>query len=534
MVKTSGKGIAQDAVLASEAGSSAPGHKGIKTTAYLPARFLLVGLVILLTLPGSVANVNGQLAATGSASRDILPGQALHVGAPAVASVATRGVKRVSVTVTLTNTGGQALTVHPNDFLLLSGEGDMFSQAGAPEPPDALTGAVAPAASRSARLTFLAPAAMLSQLCLLYRPDAGDALACVHLKLPAGLAQTDQSTVTTVTEYPLGGGLGDPWGTAVDAAGNVWFAEPGCDFAPICPPDAPPGQLGELLAGSHTLNFYPLPDINGNQPVFVTLDGPGHVWFTTPDNSMIGEFDPKTQQFIGQWPVIPDSGPWDLTFYRGKIWYTEYFISGIGEFDPQTHTYRDFATPTPNSGPYGIAANDPADGNLIWFTENNSRVAQIGVLDIASGQVVEYPIRARPADDLTPHLLALDAQGDPWWTEGLTRAIGTLHPQVAKAGRCGVRAGDCAGVQEFALPPPPRSCPNTHVSGIAIQGKQFIWIDDALAAQVGSFNLSTHQFTLYDLSDCNAHPHDGLVLDAAHHVWWNEEYVNALGELVQH
>ena len=117
----------------------------------------------------------------------------------------------------------------------------------------------------------------------------------------ATAAATPVPTAGTVQEYSLwsGGAVGDVWGTAMDAAGNVWFAEPGCDFAPTCMSSTPPGQLGELLAGSSTPQYFTLPNITGNQPIFVALDSAGHVWCTTPTNDMIGEFEPSTSSFVG-------------------------------------------------------------------------------------------------------------------------------------------------------------------------------------------------------------------------------------------
>jgi hypothetical protein len=336
------------------------------------------------------------------------------------------------------------------------------------------------------------------------------------------------SATAIITQYPLAGGVGEPWGTAIDAEGNVWFAEPGCDFAPTCSSSTPPGQLGVLPAGSSTPTFYPLPNITGNQPMFVTLDGAGNVWFTTPDNSMIGEFAPATKQFVGQWLVTPGSGPWDLTFHDGKIWYTEHLVSSIGEFDPLWHTYQDFPTPTANTNPYGIAAR----GDSIWFTENNSSVARIAVLNTDSDAIAEYLIRASlPGVPLTPHLIALDAHGNPWWTEGWVRAIGHLNVQQATPGVCAVTSGDCLGVSEHALPPPPTGCTASHTSGIAVQGGgQLIWLDDSLANQVGAFSPGTGTFTLFNLA-CGVHPHDGLNLHGSSQVWWDEEFANALGML---
>jgi streptogramin lyase len=242
-----------------------------------------------------------------------------------------------------------------------------------------------------------------------------------------------------------------------------------------------------------------------------------------------------------QWPVTPGSGPWALTFDQtGKLWYTEHLVSAVGEFDPSTDTYTDFTTPTnptnPNnpypSYPYGIAAS----GSLVWFTENNSSVARIAKLDTsANDQISEYLIRQQLPGGLTPHLIGVDANGHPWWTEGWVRAIGTLDPGVATSGQCATvsSAGDCTGVTEFPLPASTSTCNGSHVSGLAVQGgsNSRIWLDDSLAAQVGAYTPATNQFALDNLS-C-VHPHDGLDLDPALHVWWDEEFHNDLGELTQ-
>jgi streptogramin lyase len=333
-----------------------------------------------------------------------------------------------------------------------------------------------------------------------------------------------------MVEHPLSGGVGNPWGTAFDASGNTWFAEPGCDFAPTCSSSAGPGQIGYLAAGSSTPQFWKLPSITGNQPIFVALDGAGKVWFTTPNNSMIGEFDPVTQTFVGQWAVTPGSGPWDLAFNGGKIWYAEHLVSAVGEFDPTTHTYQDFQTPTANTQPYGIVGNDPANPALVWFTENTSSSAKVAYVDTAHGDAIsEFSVSANPGG-MTPHLITLDANGHPWWSEGWTRAIGTLNPAVATAGVCGSSSGDCTGVTEHGLGPSTSQCGGSHVSGIAVMnGGQTVWSDDSLSNQIAAFTTSNATFTFYQES-C-VHTHDGLNVDPLNNVWWDEEFANTLGEL---
>jgi hypothetical protein len=343
-------------------------------------------------------------------------------------------------------------------------------------------------------------------------------------------SNTPTALTGTITEYPVFG-VGYPWGTALDSAGNVWFAEAGCDFSPTCPSNTQPGQIGEVVVSSGAVNLWNLPNVTGNQPIFVAFDSAGMLWFTTPNNSMIGEFNPTSHTFVGQWAVTAGSGPWDLTVANGEIWYTEHFVSAVGEFDPVAHTHQDFNTPSSASNPYGIAAS----GNLVWFTENNSSVARIAKLDLSNNNTIsEYLIRANLPSNLTPHLLQVDASGNPWWTEGWVRDLATLNPQTATPGSCGSVSGDCVGVTEFPLPPPPSGCSSTHVSGVAIQGGgSTVWVDDSLSAQVGSFAASTQSFALVSLSNCGAHPHDGLNTASALQspVWWDEEFSNEIGEL---
>ena len=330
-----------------------------------------------------------------------------------------------------------------------------------------------------------------------------------------------------VETFPLSQGVGKPWGTAVDSSGNVWFAEPGCDFGPVCSPGTPPGQIGQLVPATGAVNLYTLPAIPGNQPIFLAFDPGGNLWFTTPDNDMIGEFSPSSGTFLGQWAVTSGSGPWDLTFANGRIWYTEHLASAVGAFDPLTHAHQDFQTPSSSSNPYGIAA----DGGLIWFTENNPSVDRVARLDTANGNAIaEFPI-VQPLSG-TPHMIAIGAGGRPWWAEGFSRTIATLDPASATPGSCGPATGSCNGIARFHVPGPIPCGGQSHVSGVAFDGATGkVWFDDSLSAQVGSFTPPTGAFAMTTLSNCGAHPHDGLTLASPGRIWFNEEFANALGRL---
>src|SRR5205807_728815 len=94
-------------------------------------------------------------------------------------------------------------------------------------------------------------------------------------------------------------------------------------------------------------------------------------------------------------------------------------------------------------------------------------------------------------------------------------------------------SGNCNGIQRFLSPTTTNCSTATHMSGIAIRGSSgLVWFDNSLTAQIGSFDPSNNTFAMSSLSNCGAHPHDGLNLDGAGNVWFDEEFANAIGELI--
>jgi len=329
----------------------------------------------------------------------------LFVAAPTFSAATRTGLVNEQVAITIRDRARKSLVVSASDFAL-SAQGDVFGVHTWSAGRSRLT--VAGGRSLVVRLNFDLPREAANQASLFYRPGGSATSASIGVGGgPAGPRAASPAGQPTINTFSING-VGEPWGTAIDSAGNVWFAEPGCDFAPTCSSSTAPGQIGELNAVSHSVVLYTLPNISGNQPIFLAFDGSGNIWFTTPNNSMIGEFTPATGKFVGQWPVTPGSGPWDLTFAGGKIWYSEHLVSAVGSFDPSTHAYQNFPTPSANANPYGIAAN----GSLIWFTENNSSVDRVGVLNTTNSNAIsEYPIVAPLSG--TPHLLVVDPTGHP-------------------------------------------------------------------------------------------------------------------------
>ncbi len=328
-----------------------------------------------------------------------------------------------------------------------------------------------------------------------------------------------QSYTSSIAEFSVPTGS-NPWGTTIDAQGAIWVALPGCDPNPQCAPGTPPGKLA--VFDSTTRNWIKtisLPAQYG-QALFLAFDRSGNLWFPMPTTNTLGRYNPGTNTF-SQWTIpTPDASPWDVAVDgHGMIWLTEHYINKIAAFNPATQRFQEIATPVTNSQPYGITVDASND---VWFTENNDAVALIGEYT-AQGMLQEYKIRTTPTSGsgLTPHQITVDSKGNIWWSEGWASGIGMLN--VAQA-----RPGTNNGVKEYLYTPPCILC-GSHTSGISIDSNGLVWFDDALQGLVGSMPITGGAFTFYHPPTFDSHPHDGLRVDAANHVWFDEEFADKLG-----
>ncbi|HEY1354378.1 MAG TPA: hypothetical protein VGF67_32615 [Ktedonobacteraceae bacterium] len=350
----------------------------------------------------------------------------------------------------------------------------------------------------------------------------------------AGGSQHSAPAALSLLETTLPGY--EPWGLALDHAGNIWVADPRCDpnisHQPLCPSQ----QAGSLIvypgasfhSGAPPAHVYNEPDTYSS-PFFIAVDPADNIWFSEPLTNALGELD--RQGNWHQWTVpTPNASPFDLVSdQQGHLWFSEPGISAIGEFNPASGQFLSLPTPTPRGTPYGIAGPDRATGS-IWFTENNSQVHRIGRLlpGTGSGRIEEYIVPTSNND--TPHLLTIDSAGSVWWSEGWAGQLGRLIIEQA-------RNNTSAGIHEYRVPSP--TCPaasncGVHISGIAATPDGRIWFDDSLSSRFGYYT-SGAGFVLSTLEgsvSSGSHPHDGLIVDAGGNLWLSEEFANRLVKII--
>ncbi|MBE3560292.1 MAG: SMP-30/gluconolactonase/LRE family protein [Ktedonobacteraceae bacterium] len=198
----------------------------------------------------------------------------------------------------------------------------------------------------------------------------------------------------------------------------------------------PPHSVASIATGN--FREYNLPQAHSGlmRPV---VDRRGRIWFGEMSHNFLTVFDPATQQFtqltlpggahgIMGIAVAPDD----------TIWFAEQYANYIGHYDPAARRFQTYALPSltiPDPGKHNqqltlpSAPNDialDAQGN-VWFTELNAD--SIGRLDPRTGIFRHYPLTAiKSVQTLNPYGITVDAHDLIWFTEAATNRLGSLDP----------------------------------------------------------------------------------------------------------
>ena len=242
--------------------------------------------------------------------------------------------------------------------------------------------------------------------------------------------------------------------------------------------------------------------IDGDEgwPFNVAVGPDGSVWFTERASNRIGRFNPKDAQFKHYDVPTPGAGPAGMAIdpKSGLVWFTESYADGIGVLDPATGGFREIRMSDSSTGlttgPAGLCL-DPIGG--VWFAKLEGRlgyiapgsdsIVQFDVPEIArrpagitaapngdiwavsldgnlllryspvARQFRLYPLPTGMADPLPlgppyaktsrPFGIALDRQGNVWFSEQYTGKLGVLGVE-----RPALKLFSPAGTVATALP----------------------------------------------------------------------------------
>jgi virginiamycin B lyase len=180
--------------------------------------------------------------------------------------------------------------------------------------------------------------------------------------------------------------------------------------------------------GPPLLTEYPVP----GSPLYVSVEAPGRVWFTLPDQNAIGRLVvTSTMDYSVVTYTVPTAGsqPYDLKYAGGAVWFTEMSGNKIGRLDPSNGTIVEFSIPTSGSQPTGIDVL-PGNPTTVWFTERSgNKLGRLVVTSTMDYLFAEYPLPSGYSN-AQPEDIFVESPDSIWFTAPGVNLIGNLKPSI--------------------------------------------------------------------------------------------------------
>ncbi len=249
------------------------------------------------------------------------------------------------------------------------------------------------------------------------------------------------------------------------------------------------------------------------QPLGITVDSSGNVWFSEANTGDIAKFNPVTKNFTEYPNLLWQKGErammWGIDVAPDKnVWFSDSQHNLIWKFDTQTNHYTRFVFPKTNgqqSFPQMLSAN----GNNILVNDFTGRkVAVFGTNQ--TGPTLQATSIKSPGDYNFTSDMASDSSGKIWFTIWIYQSGGELvsyDPMTSK-------------FAEYVLPSGIQA-PN----GISIDPSGKPWMTDTASSMFFSFDPQSQQFTKYITPPPQASTYgnsSGLIKTPITRPYWNQ------------
>lgn len=236
------------------------------------------------------------------------------------------------------------------------------------------------------------------------------------------------------------------------------------------------------------------------QPLAITTDPQGNVWFAQTNTGNIAKFDPTTQQFSEydnpDWQETDRSMMWGMDYsYDGHIWYTDDASDSIWKFSTTDGTYKEIAYPASDESlPHHlkiagsqIIVNDFYGGKISFFDTRQENTYKNIPSPIPGSFVGGFDV---------------DSQGNVWYTNWILRQGGALvkFDYTGFSDYASANNEDNSTAlqytEAFNLP----SSLGTPI-GLSVDQNDNVWIADTSSSSFFKFSPSDEKFTRYVTSD---------------------------------
>jgi virginiamycin B lyase len=234
------------------------------------------------------------------------------------------------------------------------------------------------------------------------------------------------------------------------------------------------------------------------QPLAITTDDSGIVYFVQTNTGKIAKFDPDTEYFVEypnpDWPAEARSMMWGIDYSFGNVWYTDDSFDSIWKFSTIDEKYSRVGFPSKEDA---LPQHLKVLGN------------QVIVNDFYEGKISLYD-HTQTSDDTTytniPTPLPgsfvggfdVDSNGNIWYTNWMLRQGGALikfdYNQFSDfvAPNTGQNITVLDFSETFNLPPA-IAAPN----GLAVDQNGNVWLADTASSNFYKFTESDESYTKY-------------------------------------
>ncbi len=181
-----------------------------------------------------------------------------------------------------------------------------------------------------------------------------------------------------------------------------------------------PQVAAQAAAGVFT--EYP---IGAGQPFRVCAQSPDTVWFTLPEQNMLGRLSLAPSVAVQTFSLpTPASQPYDIACADQLVWVTERAGNKIAQFNPAMTSWTEYAIPTLASEPTGLDVQ-PGDPTEVWFVERTgNKVGRLVIPIQGEATLTEY---ASPTPGAQFEDIDLAGDGIAWFTAPGTSQIGRFN-----------------------------------------------------------------------------------------------------------
>lgn len=239
------------------------------------------------------------------------------------------------------------------------------------------------------------------------------------------------------------------------------------------------------------------------QPLAITIDDSGMVYFVQTNTGKVAKFDPATEYFVEypnpDWPANARTMSWGIDHsYDGNVWYTDDLFNSLWKFSTSDGKYERVGFPTKEDA---LPQHLKILGNQIIV--NDFYEGKISFYDISqTAKDKTYTNIPSPMPNSFVGSFDVDYDGNIWYTNWLLRQGGALvkfdntkFNEFIKS-----NTGQNVTVLEFSQAynlPSTIGAPN----GLSADKNGNIWIADTASSAFYRFTESDKTFTKYITTD---------------------------------